>query len=104
MLIVETWHQFELALGPDNDANARDVAAKKPRKMKKKRAITAEDGVRTPCCEGGAWGGAGGGGHGLGFALSVRGMLLSLLSLSLWYLLSCCTCPCRWRKKGRDVD
>jgi hypothetical protein len=50
VLVLEAWHQFELALGPDNARNAADVAAKKPRKVKKKRMIEAEDGVRRCAC------------------------------------------------------
>jgi hypothetical protein len=46
--VVETWFQFETSLGDGNAANIADVQGKRPRKMKKKRALTSEEGVRSP--------------------------------------------------------
>jgi len=45
VLVVEAWYKFELNQGADNASNVRDVAEKRPRRMKKKRIIEGEDGA-----------------------------------------------------------
>lgn len=45
VLVIEAWYKFETSLGEGNEDNIKDVAAKRPKKIKKRRIVTGEDGV-----------------------------------------------------------